>query len=72
MKSTIIRTDLPKTGFVRLPDVLAIIPISKSSWWDGIKAGRYPKGVKLSKRCTAWRVTDIHALIASYEAANDE
>ena len=32
--------------FLRLPDVLRIIPISKSSWWRG-REGRFPKPVKL-------------------------
>jgi len=63
---------LPQTGFVRLPGVLAPngpIPVSKSTWWAGIKDGRYPKPVKLGPRITAWRVEDIRALIAG--AAND-
>ena len=58
---------LPLTGFVRLPGILAPngpIPISKSSWWQGIKDGRYPKPVKLGPRITAWRVEDIRALIS--------
>lgn len=54
---------LPNTGFVRLPTVLQVIPISKSSWWDGVKNGIYPKPVKLGSRTTAWRAADIHALI---------
>ena len=58
--------ELPKTGFVRLPSILAPlgpIPVSKSTWWAGIKTGRYPKPVKLGLRITAWRVEDIRALI---------
>ncbi len=57
--------NLPETGFIRLPQVLAFIPVSKSSWWDGIKTGRFPKPIKLGPRTTAWRVEDIHALIDS-------
>jgi prophage regulatory protein len=63
---------LPVSGFVRLPGILAPngpIPVSKSTWWAGIKDGRYPKPVKLGPRITAWRVEDIRALIAG--AAND-
>lgn len=56
---------LPKTGFLRLPQVLALVPISKSSWWKGCRSGLYPKPVKLGPRTTAWRVEDIVALIAS-------
>lgn len=58
--------ELPKTGFVRLPSILAPhgpIPVSKSTWWAGIKEGRYPKPVKLGPRITAWRVEDIRSLI---------
>lgn len=54
---------LPEMGFLRLPQVLAVYPVSKSSWWDGIKAGKYPRGVKISERCTAWKVQDIKRLI---------
>jgi len=62
---------LPPAGFLRLPQIVgdvkrgipAIIPVSKSTWFEGIKSGRYPTGVKLSERCTAWRVADILALI---------
>jgi len=53
----------PEIGFVRLTQVLAVIPICKSSWWAGVKSGRYPKAVKLSARCVAWKAEDIHNLI---------
>lgn len=54
-------------GFMRLSSILAPsgpIPVSKSTWWAGVKSGRYPKPVKLGPRITAWRVEDIRALIA--------
>ncbi len=57
---------LPDTGFVRLSSILAPsgpIPVSKSTWWAGVKSGRYPKPVKLGPRITAWRVEDIRELI---------
>jgi len=56
---------LPETGYLRLPEVLKLYPVSKSTWWSGIKAGRFPAGVKLSERTTAWRVEDIRKLIDS-------
>lgn len=58
--------ELPQTGFMRLPAIIGrtgFIPVSKSTWWAGIKAGRYPKPVKLGPRITAWRAEDIRALI---------
>ena len=64
---------LPQTGYVRLPQIIgnpkakppipAVIPVGKSTWWQGIKDGRFPKPVKLGPRTTAWRVEDIRALI---------
>lgn len=54
---------LPQTGFVRLPQILKVFPVSKSTWWAGVKDGRFPKPVKLSTRVTAWCVEDINALI---------
>ncbi len=56
---------LPETGFVRLPEVLKVFPVSKSTWWAGVKERRYPQPVKLGPKITAWRVEDIRELIAS-------
>jgi prophage regulatory protein len=44
---------------LRLPQVLSIIPISRSSWWKGVKSGLYPPAVRLGKRTTAWRESDV-------------
>lgn len=55
---------LPSEGYVRLPQILAVIPISKSAWWKGVAEGRLPASVKLGPRTTAWRVEDIRALIS--------
>lgn len=57
-------------GFIRLPEVLKLIPVSKSTWWAGVKSGRYPKSIKLSDRITAWRVNEIRQLIHTMENAN--
>jgi prophage regulatory protein len=53
----------PETGFLRLPQVLSVIPLGKTCWWEGVKSGRFPKPVKLSERCTAWKAEDIRNLI---------
>ncbi|WP_041720116.1 helix-turn-helix transcriptional regulator [Pseudodesulfovibrio piezophilus] len=55
----------PQVGFVRLPQVLAVIPLSRSTWLRGVKSGKYPKPVQLTKRTRAWRVEDILELIDS-------
>jgi predicted DNA-binding transcriptional regulator AlpA len=59
-------SDLPQTGFLRLRAILAPtgpIPVSKSTWWQGVKDGRFPRPIKLGKRVTVWRVEDIRRLI---------
>jgi predicted DNA-binding transcriptional regulator AlpA len=40
-----------------------IIPVSRSSWWAGVRDGRFPKPFKLGPRTTVWREGDIIALI---------
>ncbi len=60
---------LPAEGFLRLKQIIgskgtpAIIPVSRSTWWAGVKEGRFPKPTKLGKRTTAWNVADIRRLI---------
>jgi prophage regulatory protein len=68
-------SQLPETGFLRLPQIIgnpdavppvpALIPVKKSCWWAGVKAGRFPKAIKLGPRVTVWRVEDIRNLIAA-------
>jgi predicted DNA-binding transcriptional regulator AlpA len=56
------RAELPETGFVRLPTILRVLPVSKSTWWDGVRSGRFPRPVRLG-RVTMWRAEDIRSLI---------
>ena len=64
-KCNVDQTDMD--GFIRLPEILKLLPISKSSWWLGVKNGKYPKSVKLSERTTAWKNKDIKDLLDSFE-----
>ena len=55
----------PETGFVRLSQILAPngpIPVSKSTWWQGVKDGRFPPSQKLGPKTTVWKAKDIRAL----------
>ena len=71
---------LPETGYLRLnqivgnpkavPPIPPVIPISKASWWAGVKEGRFPTPVKLGPRTTAWRIEDIRRLIESPVESN--
>lgn len=60
---------LPDEGYVRLNQILQIIPVGKSTWWAKVKQGVYPQPVKLGERTTAWKVEDIRKLIESINNA---
>ena len=68
MQQTI--ANLPAVGYVRLPQILKIFPISKSAWWEGCRNGVFPKPVKLGPRTSAWRVEDIRALMERINTAS--
>ena len=65
--------NLPETGYLRIsqiignpkadPPIPALIPVGKSTFWQGVKSGRFPKAIKLSPRVTVWRVEDIRKYI---------
>lgn len=70
---------LPEAGYLRLKQILgdpkaepplpALIPVSKSTWWAGVKAGRYPQPVRtLGRRITAWEISTIRKLIDDLNA----
>jgi prophage regulatory protein len=72
---------LPATGFLRIGQIIGsnktspptppLIPVSRSTWLDGVKRGRYPAPVKgLGKRITVWRVQDIVTLIETLGASH--
>ncbi len=68
---------LPEVGFLRLKQIIGdpkagvapIIPVSSSTWWAGVKTGRFPKPRKLGPGITVWTVESIRALIAQLAAA---
>ena len=72
--------DWPDEGFVRLPQIIgdakatppipAVYPVSPSTWWRGVKSGRYPKPVRLGPNIVAWTVRSLRKL--SEEVARDE
>ncbi len=55
----------PESELWKLSAVLAHVPISRSSWFAGVKAGRYPKPVRLSERRVFWRASDIRSFVAA-------
>ncbi len=55
----------PELALLRLPQVLARVPVSRSHWLAGVASGKFPAGIKLSDRVTCWRSCDIQNLIVS-------
>jgi|MDTB01.2.fsa_nt_gb prophage regulatory protein len=49
---------------LKIDAVLSLFPVSRSSWYTGIKSGIYPKPVKLGPRSVAWRHSDIVRLLS--------
>lgn len=64
--------NLDNAALLRLPQVLNLIPVSRSAWWAGCKNGRYPKPVKIGPRTTAWRAEDIKVLLRKISASVEE
>ncbi len=63
---------LPATGYIRqsqlIPDV---VPFSSATLWRKVKAGEFPKPVKLSAQVTAWKVQHVREWLAAQESLGD-
>ncbi len=65
--------DIPVTGFLRVkqivgdpkadPPIPPIVPVARSTWLEGVRAGKFPAPIKLGRRITVWRCEDIRKLI---------
>lgn len=63
------RAQIDAAALLRLPQVLKLIPISRSAWWKGVREGRFPRPIKLGPRTTCWRAADLFALLNQLENA---
>ena len=43
---------------IRLKEVLELIPVSKSTFWNWVASGRAPAPIRLG-RCTCWKLSSI-------------
>jgi len=57
---------------LRLPQVLKIIPVSRSTWYLGVKKGAYPSLVKIGRRASGWRRRDVEKLAAHFTSSWNE
>ena len=65
-KESIMNNDFEddKAKLIRLPQVLRLVPVSRSTWWEGVRTGTYPKPIKLGPKITCWSLADILNLIS--------
>jgi predicted DNA-binding transcriptional regulator AlpA len=65
---------LPTTGYVREAQLVrqrkhpshpAVLPFSAATLWRKVRAGEFPKPVKLGPRITAWPVESIREWMAA-------
>ena len=66
------KMSLEVQGFLRLPQVLQLIPVSKATWWNGCKLGRFPKPYKLAPRITAWKVSEIQQCLQQFKPSSSD
>ena len=57
-------------GFIRLKQVLEIIPVSRATWWNGCKTGRFPKPYKICPRVTVWKLSEIKVCLEGFKQSN--
>ena len=70
---------IPSTGYLRIDQILgntrkgipALLPMCRSTWYAGIREGKYPKSINLTERTVVWRVEDILALIEEIGSQNN-
>lgn len=54
---------LPDTELVKLDTICRELCISRSTWYQGVKDGKFPKQIKLTERTSAWKTNEIRELI---------
>ena len=65
--TTLAQIDLNQPGSQRLPSVLRIVPVCRSTWYEGIARGIYPVPIKLGKRSVGWTNQSLKALLQELE-----
>ncbi|MDN3987023.1 helix-turn-helix transcriptional regulator [Zwartia vadi] len=64
-------TSQPQFHYLRLYQIIGhkkrgvppLLPVSASTWWAGVKSGKFPQAIKLGMRITVWRSDEIDALL---------
>ena len=59
-------------GLVRAREGAAILRVSRATFWRYVKLGMLPRGIRLTPRCTVWRMADLDAFVAQQAEKNNE
>lgn len=54
-------SSLPAEAVLRLPDVLALVGLSRASVYAKVAEHRFPSPIKLTAHASGWRMGDIRA-----------
>lgn len=52
-------TKLPRSAYIRQPDVLRLWPVSDATLWAYVKDGKFIKPTRIAKRAVAWRLGEV-------------
>ncbi|MBN2644618.1 MAG: AlpA family phage regulatory protein [Desulfuromonadaceae bacterium] len=58
----------PQDRLLRMPQLLEIVPLGKSTIWAYVRQRKFPAPVKISSRCTVWKESEIQAWLAQLAA----
>jgi predicted DNA-binding transcriptional regulator AlpA len=53
--------EVPATGYVRMRQLVEIVPLSRPTIWRWVKLRKFPMPVRIDNKVTVWRLEDIHA-----------
>ena len=67
-------TETAPRAYLRVSDITrnrrtgrpGLLPITPSTWWLWVKAGKAPAPIKLSPGCTVWREADVLRFAESF------
>jgi prophage regulatory protein len=53
---------VPPVALIRIPQILKVMPVSKSKFWLMVQKGEFPKPIKIG-RSSFWTVEQVQAFI---------
>ena len=58
-------SSLPAEAVLRLPDVLALVGLSRASVYAKVAEHRFPAPIKLTQHASGWRIGDIRVWLSN-------